>query len=81
MFFLSYDGLKLRVDNIKKKMNDDDEWSSYARIETLILFYSQEIDLILIWVMRYWMLIFTRNKIIISKSWNIENFWDVNFDK
>ena len=62
-------------------MNDDDEWSSYVRIETLTFFYAQEIDLILIWVMRYWILIFIENKIIISKSWNIENLWDVDFDK
>ena len=62
-------------------MNDDDEWSSYARIETLIFFYLQEMDLILIWVMRYWTLIFIGNEIIILKSWNIENLWDVDFDK
>ena len=60
---------------------NDDEWSSYARIETLTFFCSQEIDLILIWVVRYWILIFTENKIIILKSWNIENLWDVDFDK
>ena len=60
---------------------NDDEWSSYARIETLTFFYSQEIDLILIWVMRYWTLIFTENEIIILKSWNIKNLWYVDFDK
>ena len=60
---------------------NDDEWSSYAKIETLIFFYLQEIDLILIWVMRYWTLIFTENEIIILKSWNIENLWDIDLDK
>ena len=62
-------------------MNDDDEWSSYARIETLIFFYLQEMDLILIWVMRYWTLIFIGNEIIILKSWNIKNLWDIGLDK
>ena len=60
---------------------NDDEWSSYARIKTFTFFYSQEIDLILIWVMKYWTLIFTGNEIIISKSWNIENLWDIDLDK
>ena len=60
---------------------NDDEWSSYAKIETLIFFYLQEIDLILIWVMRYWILIFTGNEIIILKSWNIENLWDIDLDE
>ena len=60
---------------------NDDEWSSYVRIETLSFFYWQKIDLILIWVMRYWTLIFTENEIIILKSWNIKNLWDVGLDK
>ena len=60
---------------------NDDEWSSYARIETLTFFLFTKDRFNFNLSHEILNMLFIRNEIINSKSWNIKNLWDVDFDK